>query len=79
MYRREYPDIPGMFDARFREYNRPNIYREFQASWLISLVGKLIFFSVRHSLRETTLVYKRKKSLRSGTLSLNAQVSGLDI
>ena len=46
MYRREYPDIPGMFDARFREYNRPNIYREFQASWLISLVGKfnLIFF-----------------------------------
>lgn len=39
MYRREYPDIPGMFDARFREYNRPNIYREFQASWLISLVG----------------------------------------
>ena len=40
MYRREYPDIPGMFDARFREYNRPNLYREFQASWLISIVGK---------------------------------------
>ncbi|XP_023320761.1 transmembrane protein 43-like [Eurytemora carolleeae] len=42
MYRREYPDIPGMFDARFREYNRPNLYREFQASWLISIVGSIM-------------------------------------
>jgi len=39
MYRRDYPDVPGMFDARFREYNRSNVYREFQASWFISIVG----------------------------------------
>jgi len=42
MYRREYPDVPGMFDARFSEYNRPNLYREFQASWLISVIGGLL-------------------------------------
>ena len=39
MYRRDYPDIPGMFDARFSEYNRPSIYREFQNTWLISIIG----------------------------------------
>jgi hypothetical protein len=27
MYRREYPDVPGLFDARFSEYNRPDLVR----------------------------------------------------
>jgi hypothetical protein len=45
MYRRDYPDIPGMFDARFSEYNRPSLYREFQNTWLISIIGnKLIVY-----------------------------------
>jgi len=39
MYRREHPDIPGMFDARFREYNRPTLWREFQSYWLVHIVG----------------------------------------
>jgi len=39
MYRRDYPDVPGMFDARFREYNRPNVYREYQTSWVVSIAG----------------------------------------
>jgi hypothetical protein len=39
MYRRDYPDIPGMFDARFSEYNRPSLIREFNNSWLLSLLG----------------------------------------
>jgi hypothetical protein len=40
MYRRDYPDIPGMFDARFSEYNRPSFYREIQSTGLISIIGK---------------------------------------
>jgi len=39
MYRRDYPDIPGLFDARFNQYNRPTLLREFQKTWLISLIG----------------------------------------
>ena len=39
MYRRDYPDIPGLFDARFHQYNRPTLLREFQKTWLISLIG----------------------------------------
>jgi len=39
MYRREYPDVPGLFDARFSEYNRPSLWRELQSSWFPSLVG----------------------------------------
>ena len=39
MYRREYPDVPGLFDARFSEYNQPSLMREFQKTWLVSLIG----------------------------------------
>jgi len=39
MYRREFPDVPGMFDARFSQYNQPSLVREFQKSWLISIIG----------------------------------------
>lgn len=39
MYRRDYPDVPGLFDARFSEYNRPSLLREFQNTWVISLIG----------------------------------------
>ena len=39
MYRREYPDVPGLFDARFSEYNQPSLVREFQKTWLVSLIG----------------------------------------
>jgi len=39
MYRREFPDVPGMFDARFSQYNQPSLSREFQKTWLISIVG----------------------------------------
>lgn len=42
MYRREHPDIPGMFDARFREYNRPTLWREFQSYWLVHIVGLIM-------------------------------------
>ena len=42
MYRREFPDVPGMFDARFSQYNQPSLSREFQKTWLISLVGILM-------------------------------------
>lgn len=31
-----------MFDDRFREYNRPTLWREFQRFWLISLIGFLM-------------------------------------
>jgi hypothetical protein len=27
MYRREFEDVPGLFDARFSEYNRPDLVR----------------------------------------------------
>ena len=39
MYRREYPDVPGLFDARFSQYNQPSLSRELQRTWLISLLG----------------------------------------
>jgi len=39
MYRREYPDVPGLFDARFSQYNQPSLSREFQKTWLVSLIG----------------------------------------
>ena len=39
MYRREYPDVPGLFDARFSQYNQPSLSKEFQKTWLISLIG----------------------------------------
>jgi len=39
MYRREYPDVPGLFDARFNQYNQPSLVTEFQKTWLISLIG----------------------------------------
>jgi len=42
MYRREYPDVPGLFDARFSEYNRPSLWREVRSSWVPCLLG-LIF------------------------------------
>ena len=42
MYRREYPDVPGLFDARFSEYNQPSLFREFQKTWLVSLVGLIM-------------------------------------
>jgi len=45
MYRREYPDVPGLFDARFSEYNQPSLAREFQKTWLVSLIGLLILAS----------------------------------
>jgi len=45
MYRREYPDVPGLFDARFSEYNRPNLFREFQTSWLIHSIGAIMVLS----------------------------------
>jgi len=39
MYRREYPDLPGMFDARFHQYNQPSLVRELRASWAPCLLG----------------------------------------
>ena len=42
MYRREYPDVPGLFDARFSEYNQPSLVREFQKTWLVSLIGLIM-------------------------------------
>ena len=42
MYRREYPDVPGLFDARFSEYNQPSLAREFQKTWLVSLIGLIM-------------------------------------
>lgn len=40
MYRREYPDVPGLFDARFSQYNhQPSLATEFQRTWLLCLVG----------------------------------------
>jgi len=39
MYRREYPDVPGLFDARFSQYNQPSLARELQRTWLVSLLG----------------------------------------
>ena len=42
MYRREYPDVPCLFDARFSQYNQPSLSRELQKTWLISLIGILM-------------------------------------
>ena len=42
MYRREFPDVPGLFDARFSQYNQPSLSREFQKTWLVSLFGLVI-------------------------------------
>ena len=33
--RREYPDVPGLFDARFSQYNQPSLARELQRTWLV--------------------------------------------
>ena len=40
--RREYPDVPGLFDARFSQYNQPSLSKELQKTWLISLIGLLM-------------------------------------
>eukprot|EP00092_Neocalanus_flemingeri_P003678 GFUD01003952.1.p1 GENE.GFUD01003952.1~~GFUD01003952.1.p1 ORF type:complete len:406 (+),score=125.46 GFUD01003952.1:100-1317(+) len=42
MYRREYPDVPGLFDARFSQYNQPSLGRELQRTWLISIIGMVM-------------------------------------
>ena len=42
MYRCEYPDVPGLFDSRFSQYNQPSLSRELQKTWLISLIGILM-------------------------------------
>jgi len=39
MYRREYPDVPGLFDARFSQYNQPSLLKELQKTWLVSFIG----------------------------------------
>jgi len=39
MYRRQHPDLPGMFDDRFHQYNQPSLVRELRSSWLFCLVG----------------------------------------
>jgi len=39
MYRRDYPDVPGLFDARFSQYNQPSLLRELQKTWLVSFIG----------------------------------------
>ena len=42
MYRREYPDVPGLFDARFSQYNHPSLGKELQKTWLISFIGSIM-------------------------------------
>jgi len=42
MYRREYPDVPGLFDARFSQYNHPSLGKELQKTWLISFIGTIM-------------------------------------